>query len=153
MTETVIDRLRSECADMQALIARADTKAQGMAGVYSLLLAAAAFTRGQVPPSATTVLLYAAVLVGAALALALLVILPRLGMNPGTGLMAWSSWSVEQIMSGIEQETETDAAARQLRKLACIAVAKFRLLQAGVVLVLLALLLVGVAAVITAATP
>ncbi|MEU6261848.1 hypothetical protein [Saccharopolyspora shandongensis] len=54
-------------------------------------------------------------------------------------------------MSAIEQETESDAAARQLRKLAGIAVAKFRLIQAGVVLVLAALLLVGIAAVITVA--
>ncbi|MCA1185755.1 DUF5706 domain-containing protein [Saccharopolyspora sp. 6T] len=149
MSDTM-ERLRTETVDMQALIARADTKAQGMAGVYSLLLTAAAFARGQVDQGAMPVLATAAVLVGGALGLALLVILPRLGRNPGTGLIAWTRYSAARIVETVERDEDSETAARQLRKLARIATAKFRLIQSGVVLVLLALLLVAIAAVITA---
>ena len=150
-TDTVLERLAAERAEMQTLIQRSDTKAQAPLTTHSLLLAGALAVAQRPGLSLlASVAIWAAATAGvAALVFSLAVIFPRLRRGRvRTGITAHADHAVEAIERAFADDDEAARrrdVATHVGELARIATAKFTCVRIAIVLLITGVALVALA--------
>ncbi|AOS65004.1 hypothetical protein TL08_21070 [Actinoalloteichus hymeniacidonis] len=141
MSPDMSDRITIEIADTQSQIARADTKAATLLGVFGATLAGviALSTRSGMPTAVTVLLSLALVPMVAAVAILLVGVLrPRLPATGG-GFLRWTHPGGHLVV------VDDDSEVAQLVSLARIARAKYVLIRAAIDVLMPGLLLILIA--------